>query len=177
MKQSSITLTKTETEFLKSLMKGGFKSDSEIAREIKASKASISRIKKKLRKDKILLDFTPIVDFEKIGIKLFAMVSFEWTNFKSEKVTKQMENWVESRPNTILLAEGESVEGLNYLVYLGFKDLEDYHMYFKEFRREFGTYIKQVHAFFIPITKILLHDYGKLVIHALNELALEGSKK
>jgi len=102
------------------------------------------------------------------------MVTFEWGNFKDQKLTEEMQDFLAKNPHTILLSEGESVDGLNYLLYLGFRDLESYHNYFKKFRRKYGEFVKQLNVFFIPISKIILHNYGSLVIHALNELNKKG---
>jgi len=174
MKKGFVKLSKTEKEFISSLFKDASKTDSDIANEIGVSKASVSRIRKKLIEEKVLVDFTPIIDFEKIGIKLFAMVTFDWGNFKDQKVTEQMQEFLVKNPHTILLTEGESVDGLNYLLYLGFEDLEDYHEYFSSFRKNYGEFVKQLNVFFIPINKIIIHDYGNLVVHALKRLGKHG---
>jgi len=176
MKRSIANLSETEKKFIKSLFQGP-KTDTRIAKEMNVSKASVSRIRKKLQKEKVLVDFTPVVDFEKLNVNLFAMVTFEWSNFGDEKLTKEMENWLAKDPHIILLSEGESVEGLNYLVYAGFRDLEDYHEYSKRFRKKYEKHIKAVNVFFIPIKKILLQDYSKLVVHSINRLNKGGGRK
>jgi len=173
MKQSIAKLTKTEKKFIISLFEGDA-TDTLIAKRMKVSKASISRIRKKLQKEKVLVDFTPIVDFEKLNVKLFAMVTFDWNNFKDQKITEQMQDFLAKNPHTILLTEGESFDGLNHLLYLGFRDLESYHEYFTQFRKRYGEFIKQLNVFFIPINKIIMHDYGNLAIHALNKLDSKG---
>ena len=177
MKQSFVKLSETEKKFIKSLFGDASKTDSNIAKEIKVSKASVSRIRKKLKKEKVLVDFIPVVDFEKLNVNLFAMITFEWSNFSDEKLTKEMEDWLAKNPHTILLSEGESVEGLNYLVYTGFHDLEDYHEYSKNFRKKYEQHVKSVNVFFIPIKKVLLQDYSKLVALAINELDKRGGRK
>ena len=179
MKQNSIKLSEIEKKFINSLFQSASSTDSEIAKKIGVSKASVSRIKKKLQKEGVLVAFTPVVDFEKLDITLFATIIFEWKNFSNEKLTKEMEEWLVKNSHTILVSEGESVEGLNYMVYAGFRNIEDYHEYSRDFRKKYEESIGAVKVFFTPIKKILMQDYAKLVTFAINELDKEnqGDKK
>lgn len=173
MKQSLTNLSKMEISFLRALFDGN-KPDSAIAKKIGVSKASISRIRTKLEKEKILSGFLPVLDLEKLNINLFAIVTFEWTNFKNEKLTQEMESFISKDPHTILFAEGESADGLNYAVYAGFSGLDDYQEYSKSIRKKFENHIKKINVFFIPIKKILVQDYSKLTINKLEGLTPKG---
>jgi len=87
MQQSSIKLTKTERRFLISLTKGGDKNDTEISKEMKVSKATVSRLRKKLTEDGLLAGATPKLNLETLGICFYYVLVFQWNAFADRKLT------------------------------------------------------------------------------------------
>jgi len=174
MKNSSVNLSETERKFLSSLMEDGSKTDARIARDIHVSKATAHRTRKKLEADDILTDYIPIVDLDKIGIRFFAVVMFEWNKFDNKDQTKEMLNNLEKDPNVIYLACGDSSNGLSHTMMLGFPDLSGYHSYMEAFRGEYKNDVDRINSFFIPSEKILKQDYTELVRYVLEKS--EGGK-
>jgi len=162
MKKSIDKLNKNETKFLISLLEDGHGTDSEIARKIGLSKASVGRIRKKLETQEILVDYIPIVDLDKFGVNLFAVVMFQWTAFSDNEKTRRMEKEFISTPHVVYLAGGESSNNLNYVAVLGFTDLAEYNTFFDEFRKKYSSSIGRLETFFIPSNKILKQDFTDL---------------
>ena len=172
MKKSIDLLNENETKFLLSLLEDGHKTDSEIAKEIQLSKASVGRIRKKLESQKILADYIPVVDLDSFGVKLFAVVLFEWTSFSDAEKTKRMEKEFNTTPHVVYFAAGESSNNLNYVAVLGFLDLSDYKAFFDEFRKKYANSLGRLETFFIPSEKILKQDFtdlAKLVLKRVSE--------
>ncbi len=167
MKQSKEKLTENERKFLFSLLRDGHKTDAEISREIKLSKASVGRIRKRLEEDKIIVDYIPIVNLDAYGINLYAVVSFEWRGISNPALTKKLEEEFVSTPQVLYFASGESSHNLNYVSMFGFFNISDFHDFFNEFRKKYGENIGQVETFFIPANNVIKQDFtglAKLVI-------------
>ncbi|MFA5929330.1 MAG: Lrp/AsnC family transcriptional regulator [Candidatus Micrarchaeia archaeon] len=162
MQQSSIRLTKTERRFLISLTKGGDKNDSEIAKEMKVSKATVSRIRKKLSEEGLLAGATPKLDLEKMGICFYYVLVFQWNAFADRKLTEKMEMDFTSTAQIIYFAEGSNPNS-KYIAKMAFVDFEDYNEFIAEFRRKYGASVSGLETFFIQPKRILKEDYGDLV--------------
>jgi len=169
MQQSSIKLTKTERRFLTSLTKNGDKNDSEIAKEMKVSKATVSRIRKKLTEEGLLAGATPTLDLEKMGICFYYVLVFQWNAFADRKLTEKMERDFTSTAQTIYFAEGSNPNS-KYIAKMAFVDFEDYNNFIAEFRGKYGASISDLETFFIQPKRILKEGYGDLV-----KMLLEGA--
>jgi DNA-binding Lrp family transcriptional regulator len=59
-------------------MKNSFRSDRELAKVLKVSQPTVSRIRTKLEKEGIISAYTIIPNFNKIGYHIFALTFFSW---------------------------------------------------------------------------------------------------
>jgi len=170
MQQSSVKLTKTEKLFLVILTKDGNKNDSEIAKEMKVSKATVSRIRKKLVEDGVITGCAATLDIEKMGTCFFYVLVFQWNAFADKKLTKKMEDDFTTTAQTIYFAEGSNPNS-KYIAKMAFVDFEDYNNFIAEFRGKYGKSISDLETFFIQPKRILKEGYGDLV-----KMLLEGVK-
>ena len=168
MKQSIINLSKNERLFLKASLKGGNKSDAEISREINISKATANRIRKDLENKKIILEYLPIVDLQLMGINIFMVVLFQWKGFKDEKLTNQLMKDLENDPHVAFLSSGEG-SGFTHLIFLGFSDLSQAHIYFNKLRTKYENGLGEMIPFFVPTNEIRKQDYTDLVRYVLEK--------
>ncbi len=173
MQQSIVKLHSSEIKFLKALFSDGHKTDAEIARETELSKATANRIRKKLEESKILVDYVPVIDLDKFGVQLFAVVLFEWTNFADREATKKMEKEFVETPQVVYFAAGESSSNLHYCAFLGFFDLNDYHEFFDELRHKHGKSLAKIEYFLIPAKRIIKQDFTGLAKLAIQRGAVE----
>jgi len=161
MEKSSLKLSNYEKKFLLSLIEDGSKPDSDISKETKISKASASRIRKKLKESEILLDSILVINLEKFGISFYAVLFFEWQLSNDQKTTKKMEEEFVSSPQVVYFAEGDN-PNINYIAMLAFFDFEDYQDFLSEFRQKYGNSLKRLETYFIQPKKILKQDYTDL---------------
>jgi len=167
MKQSIKKLSLNENKFLISLLEDGNKSDAQIAREIGVSKSTTYRIRKKLEKEGIVVEYIPIIDLDKLGVEAFLVLVFQWTAFKNKELTEKMMRELEKDPHVIFLANGEGSEGLTTCVFFGFKDLEEYNSYFKKFRSKYEDFMGKSIILLIPSKQIIKHDFTDMVKYIL----------
>lgn len=168
MKQKLIELDKNETKFLLSLLESGAKSDAQISREIKVSKATTSRIRKKLEKNRIIEDYIPIIKLEKIGVEIFQVLLLQWIRFGDTKLSEKVFSEWEADPHIIFLAHGQ---GANFttVLFMGFKDIHEYDEYSKQFRAKYSNYIGKTEIIILPSDKVIKNDYTHLVSHMLKK--------
>ena len=169
MQQSSIKLAKTEKRFLISLTKGGDRNDTEIAKEMKVSKATVSRIRKRLGEEGLLAGATPVLNLEKMGVCFYYVLVFQWNAFADKKLTERMEKDFTSTAQTTYFAEGSSPNS-KYIAKMAFLDFEDFNNFLEEFRGKYGAHISGLETFFIQPKRILKEGYGDLV-----KMLLEGA--
>ena len=162
-------LSKNDKKFLISLLEDGSKTDSQIAKEINISKATAGRIRKKLENEEIISEYIPIVDLDKLGAEVFLIILFQWTKFKDRKLTGEMLSGLEKDPHVIFLGNGEGSEGLTTCLFLGFKDLEEYNNYFKQFRAKYEEFLGKTINLLVPSKEIRKHDFTDMVKFMLKE--------
>lgn len=167
MKQNIKKLSKNEKKFLISLLEDGSKTDVQISREIGVSKSTAYRIRKDLERDKIISEYIPIIDLDKIGVEAFLVLVFQWTSFKDKQLTNKMMNELEKDPHVIFLGNGEGSEGLTTCIFLGFKSLSEYNSYFKNFRRKYEDFLGKTVTLLIPSKEIIKHDFTDMVKYVL----------
>ena len=166
MKLNNISLRKNEKNFLKSLLENGNKSDAQIAREIKISKATASRIRKKLEQS-LISDYVPIINLDKIGISIFVVITFQWNSFNDAVFTKKTFSELKENPNVIFLANGEGSPDITSVMFLGFETLESYHEYFKNFRSKYSNHIDKMNTLLSPSKEVIKHDFTHIIKHIL----------
>lgn len=166
MAKSVEDLSENEKKFLKLILERGNISDVEIAKKTGMSKSTCSRIRKKLEK-KLISEYVPIIKLDEIGIDLFLVLMFKWNSFDKEDLTKKTFEDFEKDHHVIFLANGQGSSGLSTVMFMGFRNLEEYNNYFKEFRKNYDKYIDEVHTLILPSTEIIKHDFTEIIKNVL----------
>ncbi len=162
MKQSIENLTENEKKFLELLLEKGNISDADIAKKTGMSKSTCSRIRKKMEKT-LISEYVPIIELDKIGIEVFLVLMFKWNSFDKEDLTKKTFHEFEKDPHVIFLANGQGSAGQSTVMFMGFKSLEQYNEYFKEFRKKYDKYIKNVNSLILPSKELIKHDFTEII--------------
>jgi len=101
-------LKDVELRLISELMKNSRRSDRELARALKTSQPTVSRIRSRLEKEGYLKEFTTIPDFGKLGFHLLAFILVKMkTNLTAEEIRKarqiSMRDIMEKAPDEIVL--------------------------------------------------------------------------
>ncbi|MDI6708590.1 MAG: Lrp/AsnC family transcriptional regulator [Candidatus Thermoplasmatota archaeon] len=83
-------MDKLDLEIIKSLNLNARKSFRELARELRVSLSTISARVKKLENEHVLVGYAPIIDAEKLGYELFAIVELRISKGKLIEVQKKI---------------------------------------------------------------------------------------
>ncbi len=131
-----LKLTKNEKFVLKGLIDNGRASDSSIAKKLKVSVQAVRKIRKKFENNGIIKRYTTIIDYEKIGIKAFAIVQLKIT----EKGLKTKMDLFDS-PNIIGSFRLPETNITNIFI-AGFKSLEELDNYFATIKKKYSGLIE-----------------------------------
>lgn len=164
MKQNLNNLTKNEKKFLIALLDGS-RTDAEIVKKTKLSKATCSRIRKKLEKD-VIEEYIPIIELDRFGVEVFLVMMFKWNSFDKTELTKKVFDELEKNPHVIFLANGEGTNA-STVMFMGFENISKYTEYFKEFRKQYDKHISNVNTLLLPSKEIIKQDFTEIIKHIL----------
>jgi len=165
MQQKQQLLSENEKKFLNRLLQRGNITDVEISKKTGLSKATCSRIRKKLEKT-LITEYIPIVDLDKIGVEVFSVLTFKWSAFNDVEMTKKAFSAWEKDPHVIFLANGSGSD-LSTVMFLGFTSIDEYHKYFSEFRKRYGQFAENMTTLLLPSKEIIKNDFTEIIKHVL----------
>ncbi len=131
-----LRLTKNEKFVLKELIGNGRVSDTSVAKKLKISVQAVRKIRKKFENNGIIKRYSAIIDYEKIGIKAFAIVQLKIT----EKGLKTKMDLFDS-PNIIGSFKLSETNITNIFI-AGFASLEELDNYFAKIKEKYSGLIE-----------------------------------
>lgn len=96
-------------DLLYELMKNSKRSDREIAKAVKVSQPTVTRMRRNLKKSGYIREYTVIPELEKIGFEI-ATLNFLSANLTSEQM-KEVLDWVLKNPKNLFTTFGEGLVG------------------------------------------------------------------
>jgi DNA-binding Lrp family transcriptional regulator len=166
MQKTIHNLTENEKKFLKCILENGSLTDVTISKKTSISKATCSRIRKKLEKT-LISEYIPIIELDKVGINVFLVLVFKWNGFDNEQLTKKAFSEFEEDPRVIFLANGEGAD-VSTVMFMGFTDITQYYQYFKEeFRKKYDRYVNNVTTLLLPSKEVIKNDFTEIIKHVL----------
>ena len=151
-----LKLNKNEKFVLKELIDNGRASDSSIAKKLKISVQAVRKIRKKFEDNGIIKRYSAIIDYEKIGIKAFAIVQLKIT----EKGLKTKMDLFNSQNSIGSFRLPET--NITNIFIAGFGSLEELDDYF--------TKIKEKYPGLIEIQKMNVFSNSGLMRNSPTEL-------
>jgi len=131
-----LKLTKNEKFVLKELIENGRVSDTSIANRLKISAQAVRKIRKKFENNRIIKKYSVVIDYEKIGIKAFAVVQLKIT----ERGLKEKVDLFNS-PNIIGSFKLPETNITNIFI-TGFESLEELDDYFAKIKKKYSGLIE-----------------------------------
>lgn len=142
-----IKLTLREKQVLGELVKNCKISDQEIARKLKTSRPTIFKIRKRLEKKGIIKGYTSLVNFEKIGLNLQAVILYRWKDYSKSKELESIIKFIKSLPEVILFIKGEGAGSKTDLVISVHEDLKDYEKFIRKLKYQWRDNVENVDVF------------------------------
>jgi DNA-binding Lrp family transcriptional regulator len=143
-------------DLLYELMKSSKRSDRELARIIKVSQPTITRLRKNLENSGLIREYTVMPALERIGFEIAAF-SFVWTSPLHETM-KPIEDWVLENRRILFSSLGRGIEGKTFMIVSIHKDYTDFSQFGRELRSILGSKVVSVESFLISLkTDIVKH--------------------
>ena len=171
--RAPIDLTRNERRVLKFLVSDGRVPDADIARDLSITSQAVGKIRKKLEGDRIITGYRATVDYEKLGIKVFAVVLFRyipevWRQIKSEEDIRERVKGPHLI-NFYRIPEGD----VTHIVTYGFRSLDELDNYFHVLQTERG-HISEIRKLYVFSAKSLVkEDPRELVLKVIDEMGQE----
>jgi DNA-binding Lrp family transcriptional regulator len=123
----------TERRLLAELLKNSKKSDRELARVLGVSQPTVSRIRVKLERKKLIKQYTIIPDLVEMGFEILAVTTFQ--SKVGDEIVKRAVEWTNKKPSVLFAARAEGT-GRNALMLSIHKSYSEYSDFIDDVIRE-----------------------------------------
>ncbi len=149
-----INLTLREKQVLGELIKNCKISDQEIARKLKTSRPTILKIRNRLKKKGIIKGYSTLIDFEKIGLNLQAIILYGWRDYSKSEELEATIKFIKSLPEVILFVKVEGVGSKTDLIISLHEDLKDYEKFIRKLKYQWKDNVENVDVFLSSVDGI-----------------------
>ena len=133
------------------LVKNSKKSDRDIARKLKISQPTVTRIRRKLENEGYITEYTLIPNFPKMGFEIAAFIFFHVDRIGGEKIKKSAHNWINKHSNIVFAANGDGIQGKNCMIVTIHKNFTNYNKFVNDFKLLYGKNIKSLETFLVSL--------------------------
>jgi DNA-binding Lrp family transcriptional regulator len=147
---------KVALKLLFELIKNSKRSDRELAKILKVSQPTITRMRQKLEK-KIIKEYTAIPDWAELGYELMVFTFFNMStplNEKQERTRKAID-WVMNYPNAIFASKGDGM-GKNGVCISFHKNYTSFADFISKCQAEWGKYLVDMQFFIVSVKGSLI---------------------
>jgi DNA-binding Lrp family transcriptional regulator len=171
-----VKLTKNEQKVLKQIISKEKLSDTYIADSMKLSQQAVNQIRSKLEKLGVIKGYSPIIDFEKIGISIILLIGVQLKQSVWEvKKEWEIENNLKKIP---FLFEAYRVVGHNisHALMMGFSDESQRDKFIKKLETVYKDQLDIRWNYSISIKDIILQDPIGLLYQIIDKKEFEFDK-
>ena len=149
-------LKDVELRLISELMKGSRRSDRELARALRVSQPTVSRIRTRLEKEGIIKEYTMIPDLGKLGIEIIAVTFGLWSTEKlseySESVRiEKAKQFISKHPNVVFASSGNGLS-MGRMIISVHKTYSGYVEFVREMRTEWEGLLSHLDSFIISVS-------------------------
>jgi len=143
-------------DLLYELMKNSKRSDRELAKVVKVSQPTITRVRKNLEKSGYILEYTVMPDLEKLGFEIIAL-NFLSTAMGQEQ-EKEVHEWVLKNQKILFSSSGQGLNEKTLLLVSIHKDFTDFSVFTHELRSFLGSRAFSMESFLVSLrTEVIKH--------------------
>lgn len=169
-------LTKNEQEVLKRIIEQGRISDTEISEDLAVTQQAVNQIRKRLEDENIIKGYMPVINFEKIGIRLLNFVGIEilpslWDNHAEHEINSKLLDIP-----FLFQAFRISDADISYLLIFGFEDIKEKELFSRKIESELSGQVNIKWSYTATVQSILAYDSLNLVYSALRKEPVEMQK-
>lgn len=133
---------------LYALIKNSKRSDRELAKALKISQPTATRLRKVLEKEAIK-QYTVIPDFSYLGFDIVAVVMARSRELV-QALWDQGKKWAAEQPNVVFLSSGQGMEADAIMISVH-KDYADFVKFYQAFREDWTKYLEDFKVFLMSV--------------------------
>jgi DNA-binding Lrp family transcriptional regulator len=137
-------------QLLSELLKDSKRSDRELAKTLKISQPTVSRMRQKLVKEGAIREFTAIPDFAKLGYEIMAVTLAKAKEALTASEQEKAKKLVLDEPRVILAASAEGM-GRNGVMISLHKDYADFRKFMDNLKFNSDGYMKEADSMLISL--------------------------
>jgi len=145
-------------DLLYEIMKDSRRSDRELAKTVKVSQPTITRMRKVLEDNGYIREYTVMPALEKLGFEILAF------NFLSADITpkqrKEIEEWIKESQKIVFSSFGEGLSGKTLLLTSLHKDFTDFSNFIHETRNFFAFPNLSIESFLVSLKTDLIKHFS-----------------
>jgi DNA-binding Lrp family transcriptional regulator len=168
-----LKLSKNERFVLECLIDDGRMSRTEIAKKIGLTSQAIGKIERKLIGGGVIRGYSADVDYEKLGIEVFAVAHFRlksgsWNRLENEDIKKRVNG-----PHLINVYRFND-GNITHMVVYGFRNMREAENYLQTLQTQRGHISELIKVNIISSESVLKHSMKELLIKVLREYDLDA---
>ncbi len=133
------------------LLRNSKKSDRDIAKKLKISQPTVTRIRKKLETTGYISEYTIIPNFPKLGFEICAFIFFNTNRCGGKKVKSKAHEWIAKNPSVLFSAAGDGIRGKNCAILTLHKNFTEYTNFLNGFKAMWGSEIGNIETFLVSL--------------------------
>ena len=145
-------------DLLYELMKNSKRSDRELAKVVKVSQPTITRMRKNLEKMEYIREYTIVPAVEKLGFEITAL-TFLSTSTRPRDV-KEMQKWISESQKIIFSSLGEGLNGKTLLLVSVHKNFTDFSEFTREVRGILGLKGASMESFLVSVKTDMIKRFS-----------------
>jgi len=139
------------------LLKDSHRSDRELAKALRTSEPTVTRIRSKLEREGIVQEYTMIPHFAKMGFEILA-ITLAKTRFNPELRERGTKSMM-ANPNVVMCAKSEGL-GKNGVIVSLHESYSDYSNFIAKLMEEWGDIIEDYDSVLICLGGIVLKPFS-----------------
>jgi DNA-binding Lrp family transcriptional regulator len=144
-----------ELKLVSELMKNSRRSDRDLAKAIGSSQPTVTRIRQRLKKARVIGNYTMIPDFAKLGIEIVAFTFAVWhpemqKNYSETERIEKAKKSISNHPNVVFASSGRGL-GMGRMIVAVHKNYSDYDEFMKQAENEWAGLLTKLESFTISL--------------------------
>ena len=145
-------------DLLYEFMKNSKRSDRELAKIVKVSQPTITRMRKNLEKSEYIREYTIVPAVEKLGFEIIAL-TFLSTSTRPKDV-KEMQEWILESQKIVFSSLGEGLDGKTLLLVSVHRDFTDFSEFTRELRGILGLKGASLESFLVSLKTDMIKHFS-----------------
>lgn len=168
--------TENEKKVMKALIENARTSDAHIGRRLNISLQAVRKIRKKLENEGVIQGYSTKIDYEKIGMNVFAVALLEVQAEAWEKFGGRAINQTLFHPNAIKFYRIPQAD-ITHLIIYGFRTLSEFNDFFEAMQEQQARYLRIKGLYTIANRNFARKSASELIRKLLDEAGKEKPAK